>query len=93
MYVDYVIWNANFNSSFLGIYLKVFPFWFKILQPYQSEKKSDRQCRILAGGKGIKSMTEHSKKIIRNFRFRLGRGKVLRDSIWLWHIDLVVYIS
>lgn len=38
MYVDYVVWNANFNSSFLGSYLKVFLFCFKILTPYQSEE-------------------------------------------------------
>lgn len=38
MYVDYVVWNENFYSSFLGIYLKVFPLWFKILKPYKSEE-------------------------------------------------------
>lgn len=40
MYVDYVVWNTNFNSSFLGIYLKVFPFWFKILKPEENPRKN-----------------------------------------------------
>lgn len=40
MYVDYVVWNTIFNSSFLDIYLEIFPFWFKILKTEENLREN-----------------------------------------------------